>query len=302
MSDQVPASRDFIDACVAASFPDGRARIADASPIPLGLNELWRLRVEVDNSPHDLVLRRYGHTITWHDDDDRRKPEREARAIEHARAHGVPAPRLFGYGHDWTLVEAVRGHRLLDGNWSADERVRVVRSLAGVLATLHAAPPPDGPFPRATTPAAIAIARRRANASGDARLIAAAARLRPFDEDVPVFVHGDANLSNVLFDDEMRVAGLIDWEDAAIADRRLDVATACWFLLARASELAGPFVAAYEAASGRQLVDLQRWVAFASVGAWAVAEALRATGRPLKMFTTDADQREAERRLDEAGF
>ncbi len=263
---------------------------------------MWRLRVEHGGTQPDLVLRRYRHSITWHADDDRQKAEREARAIEHAQAHGVPAPRLYGHGPDWTLVDAVRGHRLLDGDWTAAERVRAMRSLAGVLATLHATPLPDGPFPRATTAAAISVARDRATASGEARLIAAVARLRPLDEEAPVFIHGDPNLSNVLFDDDMRVAGLIDWEDAAIADRRLDIATACWFMLARAPELTDAFVAAYEAASGRPLTGMRQWIAFATVRAWAVSAALRATGRPLKMFTTDADQSEAERRLDEAGF
>ncbi len=302
MSDVPAEASDFIKACVAAAFPGGRGRIVEAAPIPLGLNELWRLRIEHDGAQLDLVLRRYRHSITWHAGEDRQKADREARAIEHVLAHGIPAPRLYGHGPDWTLVEAVPGHRLLDGDWTAAERVRAVRSLAGVLATLHAAPLPDGPFPRATTPAAIAIARGRAAASGDPRLIAAVARLRALDDETPVFVHGDPNLSNVLFDDDMRVAGLIDWEDAAVADRRLDIATTCWFMLRLAPELTDAFVAAYEAASGRRLVDLRRWIAFATVRAWAVSAALRATGRPLKMFTTDADQSEAERRLDEAGF
>ncbi len=302
MSDAATDDRGYIEACVAAASPDGRARLVDASPIPLGLNDLWRLRVDDGGTRHDLVLRRYDHTITWHADDDRSKADGEARALEHARARGVPAPRLYGYGTDWTLVEAVHGHRLLDGDWSAEARVRAVQSLAGVVAMLHAVPLPEGPFPRATSAAAIAVTRERAAASGSMRLIAAAGRLRQLDEVAPVFVHGDPNLSNVLFDDEMRVAGLIDWEDAAIADRRLDVATACWFMLARAPELVGPFVAAYEAASGRALVEMPRWIAFATVRAWAVVEALRATGRPLMMFASDADQGEAERRLDAAGF
>jgi aminoglycoside phosphotransferase (APT) family kinase protein len=292
----------FIEACVAAAFGDGRARVADSSPIPLGLNDLWRLRVAGDDASLDLVLRRYRHWITWHTDDNHAKAEREARALEHAYRQGVPAPRLHGHGADWTLVAAVRGNRLLDGNWTADERVRAVQSLAGVLAMLHAAPPTDGPFPPVTTASAIAVARERAGASGDARLLAAVARLRPLDEEPPALVHGDPNLSNVLFDDELRVAGLIDWEDAAIADYRFDIATACWFLLARAPELTDPFVAAYEAARGRRVADLQRWIAFATVRAWAVSASLRATGAPLAIFTSDADQREAERRLDEADF
>lgn len=301
----VPANRDereFIDACVAAAFPGSRTLVTHATVIPLGLNELWRLRVDGDDAPLDLVLRRYRHTITWHADDDRRKAEREATAIAHARARGVPAPRLYGYGRDWTLVEAVHGHRLLDGDWSAEERVRAVQSLAGALAMLHAAPPTDGPFPPVTTASAIAVAHDRAAASGDARLLAAVARLRPLDEEPPVLDHGDPNLSNVLFDDEMRVAGLIDWEDAAIADYRFDIATACWFLLARAPELTDPFVAAYEAASGRRVDCLRQWIAFTTVRAWAVSDSLRATGAPLAIFTSDADQREAERRLDEADF
>ena len=295
-------AHDFIEACVVAAFGDGRANVVDSSPVPLGLNDLWRLRVDVDDSPIDLVLRRYRHAITWHADDDRRKAEREAIAIAHARAYGVPVPRLYGHGRDWTLVEAVRGHRLLDGDSSSEERERAVRSLAAALATLHVAPLPGGPFPRATSEAAIAITRQRAAASGNERLIAAAARLRSLDEEAPVLVHGDPNLSNALFDDEMRVAGLIDWEDAATADYRFDIATACWFLLARAPELVDPFIGAYDAASGRRVAQLPRWIALATVRAWAVAEALRAIGHPLKMFTSESEMTAAERRLDEAGF
>jgi len=301
MSSDTSDARGFIDACLSAAFP-GRARLIDVSPIPLGLNDLWRLLVEVDGEPLDLVLRRYRHSITWHTDDDHQKAEREALAVEHARAQGLPVPRLYGHGPSWTLVEAVHGHRLLDGDWSAEQRADAVRSLADVLATLHAMPTPDGAFPHATTAVAIATARDRATASGDARLVAAVARLRPLDEAPPVFVHGDPNFSNVLFDDEMRVAGLIDWEDAAIADRRFDIATACWFLRRRAPELADALVLAYGAASGQPVADLKRWIAFATVRAWAVSAALRAAGAPLKLFTTEKDQSEAERRLGEAGF
>jgi ubiquinone/menaquinone biosynthesis C-methylase UbiE len=101
-------------------------------------------------------------------------------------------------------------------------------------------------------------------------------RVRPLPEEPPVFVHGDPNLGNVLFGDDMAVAGVIDWEDAAIADRRFDVATGYWFLLLRAPDVAGDFIAAYEAASGRPVRDLRQWLAFQTVRAWAVGGMLRA--------------------------
>ena len=295
-------SRAFIDACERAAFPGGRARLLSVEPIPLGLNDLWRLRIEHDGAEHDLVLRRYKHGITWHADDDRLKAEREARGIEHVRANGLPAPRLFGHGPGWTLVDAVDGHRLLDGAFSHDERVHAVRALAGVLAALHRLPLPDGPFPRISTVDALATLRTRAAVADDARLSAAVARLRPLPEDTPVFVHGDPNLSNVLFDDDLAVAGLIDWEDAAIGDFRFDVATALWFLRLRAPDLAAAFIEAYESASGRRVADMPQWLAFATVRAWAVSTALRTFVPTLKLFSTDAEKDAAERRLDEAGL
>jgi aminoglycoside phosphotransferase (APT) family kinase protein len=295
-------TRAFIETCLGEAFPGRRAHLLGVEPIPLGLNDLWRLRIDDRGVWRDIVLRRYRHSITWHADDDRLKAEREGRSIGHARAHELPVPQLFGHGADWTLVDAVDGHRLLDGAFKHDQRVRAVEALASVLAALHRLPLPDGPFPRVSIAAAIETLRRRAVASGDARLSASVARLRALPEDAPVFVHGDPNLSNVLFDDDFGVAGLIDWEDAAIGDYRFDIATALWFLRLRAPELAVPFIDAYELAVGRRVANLPQWMAFQTLRAWAVSAALRASGVTLTLFTTDEEKAAAEIRLHEAGF
>jgi aminoglycoside phosphotransferase (APT) family kinase protein len=296
------ATTDFIQGCVAASFAGGGARVIDAAEIPLGFNALWRLRVGHDGASLDLVLRRYTHWLTWHASDDREKAAREAAAIEHARAHGLPVPALYGHGPDWTLVAHVDGRRLLPLDPGAVLDARPARSLAALLARLHNLPLPEGPFPRVSTATALRTIRERAASAGDARLSAAAARLRPLDDGPPVFVHGDPHPGNALFDDDFGVAGVIDWEDAAIADRRFDVAMAYWWMLERTPSIAGEFIAAYEAASGGPVRDLPRWLAFATVRAWAVAAALRAAGHALALFSTEEEVAEAERRLSAAAW
>ncbi len=291
----------FVEECVRAAFAGG-AHVLSVGAIPLGLNELWRVRIEHEGVERDLVLRRYRHWLTWHASDDRLKAEREARALTHVRAYGLPAPAICGHGPDWTLVERVAGTRLAAQEPGAAVDARAVRSLAGVLARLHRLPPPDGPFPRATVAGELLTLRAWAASLGDARLAAAIERVRPLPEEPPVFVHGDPNLGNVLFDDDMAVAGIVNWEDAAIADRRFNVATGYWFLLLRAPDVAGEFIAAYEAASGRPVRDLPQWLAFQTVRAWAVGGMLRVAGRDVALFSTDDEKAEAERRLDVAGF
>jgi aminoglycoside phosphotransferase (APT) family kinase protein len=270
--------------------------------MPPALNELWRLHVRHENVLLDLVLRRYRHGVTWHADGDTQQPEREAQALEHARTRGIPAPRLYGHGKDWTLVEHVPGGILVPRRQAAEVEPRAVRSLAGALARLHRLPIPEGPFPRVTTSDAIATIRARAEAAHDDRLARLAERLRPIAEEPPVFVHGDANLGNVLFDDNLNVVALIDWEDSAIADYRFDVVTAHRYLLRRCPAVAPDFIAAYEEASGAPVRDLPQWSALHSLRARAVADALRDVQPDLGVTNTDQDYAEGERLLGAAGW
>jgi aminoglycoside phosphotransferase (APT) family kinase protein len=293
---------DFIMDAVEAALPGYRTRVLTAEAMPAALNELWRLHVRHDNVLLDLVLRRYRHGVTWHADGDTQQPEREARALEHAREHGIPVPKLYGYGKDWTLAEHVNGRILVPRRQAAEVDPRAVRSLAAVLAQLHRLPVPDGPFPRVTTPDAIATIRARADAAHDDRLARLAARLRRLDEGPPVFVHGDANLGNVLFDDDLNVAALIDWEDCAIADYRFDVVTTHRFLMRRCPAVAPHFIAAYEEASGAPVRHLAQWGALHALRARAVADALRDVQPALGVTNTDQDYTEAEELLAAAGW
>jgi aminoglycoside phosphotransferase (APT) family kinase protein len=295
-------TNDFIMDAVEAALPGYRTRVLTAEPMPPALNELWRLHVRHDNVLLDLVLRRYRHGVTWHADGDTQQPEREARALEHARAHGIPAPKLYGHGKDWTLVEHVAGRILVPRRQAADIDPRAVHSLAGVLARLHRLPLPDGPFPRATTPDAIRTIRARAEAAHDERLARLAARLQAMDEGPAVFVHGDANLGNVLFDDDFSVVALIDWEDSVIADYRFDVVTTHRYLMRRCPAVAPAFIDAYEEVSGAPVRDLAQWSALHSLRARAVADALRDVQPDLGVTNTDQDYAEAEELLVAAGW
>jgi aminoglycoside phosphotransferase (APT) family kinase protein len=117
-----------------------------------------------------------------------------------------------------------------------------------------------------------------------------------------VFVHGDANLGNVLFDPDLNVAALIDWEDAAIADYRFDVVTTHRFLMRRCPAVAPDFIAAYEEAAGAPVCDLPQWSALHSLRARAVADALRDVQPELMVVNTDEDYAEAQELLTAAGW
>lgn len=299
---QTSDANDFIMDAVEAALPGYRTRVLTAEAMPPALNELWRLHVRHDNLLLDLVLRRYRHGVTWHADGDTQQPEREARALEHARAHGIPVPKLYGHGKDWTLVEHVAGRILVPRRQAAAVEPRAVRALARVLANLHRLPLPEGPFPHSTTDGAIETIRTRAAAAGDDRLARLAARLRPIDEGPAVFVHGDANLGNVLFDDALGVRALIDWEDSAVADYRFDVVTAHRFLMRRCPTVAPDFIAAYEEAAGAPVRDLPQWSALHSLRARAVADALRDVQPELGVTNTVQDYAEAEELLAAAGW
>lgn len=300
---------EFVSACLREAFgpeavPDYVERIA------AGRHDLWRMQMTVERERLRLVLRRFTHPFTWHSSHDgvSVKAEREYAALAHVAPAGLPAPAPRAHGPDWTLVDEIAGHDLTSSPVNHDAHIAAARSLATVLARLHALPVPDGPFPRVTTESTIATLREWARTLGYQRLQQAVSRLRPLAEISPVLVHGDPHYHNMLFDDEYRVAGLFDWEDAAIADYRFDAAIAVWFLrrhLERGQAVAESepcFVEAYEAASGRRIDDLAQWLAFNNIRSWAVADMMRAAGYAMRSFRTDEEKTAAERALTETGF
>ena len=102
---------------------------------------------------------------------------------------------------------------------------------------------------------------------------------RPSEEPEPVLLWGDVRLGNVIFDDDRRVAAVLDWEMAGLGPPEHDVA---WWrtLEATQDELFGRRVdgfpqpseslARYEAAVGRSMCDLGWYEVFALVRSSAV--------------------------------
>ena len=90
----------------------------------------------------------------------------------------------------------------------------------------------------------------------------------------PVFLHGDFHDGNVLVDpDSGDVTAVIDWEEAAYGDPRLDLCVMERVLRRSFNGAGQAFLAAYEEASGIAPGNLKLWeelcgVRSKIVGAW----------------------------------
>ncbi len=76
--------------------------------------------------------------------------------------------------------------------------------------------------------------------------------------DDTVFCHGDYCLPNVLVDPGGRAVGAIDWSDGGYADRRWDLATACWTIMfnLHSRDYIQPFYEGYGYAGPPEDLDL----------------------------------------------
>ncbi|MEK7425650.1 MAG: aminoglycoside phosphotransferase family protein [Actinomycetota bacterium] len=156
---------------------------------------------------------------------------REDGLSEYLLRHGYPAAETLWRGE---LAESNPAlvQRRLPGRPAieilASSRLRtVVRDLAVLQARLHAVPSAGCPLGTVSTAGYLEtdLARRRArlHMSGDdevwAWLQLTAAQ---FDTDERVVCHGDFHPLNALVDDDGSI-GIVDWTDAVLADRHLDV-------------------------------------------------------------------------------
>jgi hypothetical protein len=99
-----------------------------------------------------------------------------------------------------------------------------------------------------------------------------AQRLSVLQERPPAFVHGDFHPGNVLTDGQ-RVTAILDWEEAALGDPRIDVAIMTGALREDSPDLADRFLAAYQEHVGFPLKPIDLWWELADlrnriVGAW----------------------------------
>ena len=153
------------------------------------------------------VLRRY------RDGRDAAAVDREAQAMTHARAHGVPVPEVFDVTGSDIVMERATGPTMLDvlarRPWTLRRQARL---LARLHATVHQAPALPG------------------------------LRARGGDEDLDsqVLLHGDLHPMNVILTSAGPV--IIDWEGAARGAAMYDAAWT-WVIIAT-SEVPGTGLAA----------------------------------------------------------
>lgn len=125
------------------------------------------------------------------------RARRAAAALGQAGAFDLPVPTVLGIdGAELAMAELAAttdGAELL-----ATHPATVLRAVGVFARALHSLPPPmDWPLP-ATSPAA--------------------------------FLHGDLCPVNLLFDDQARFVGVVDWEDSHMGDHVVDLAWSEWIV------------------------------------------------------------------------
>lgn len=227
-----------------------RARVLRSSRLVGGLTaDMDRLTVRNGSEVFDVVLRRWSGENTWASG----LVERESAGLRAVAGAGIPAPHLLGMdapgeeaGTPSLVMSALPGQPLLAPYGLRD----YVGQMADVLARIHgvsAALDPTDPHPfRSDTvedwidDAGLARAAVAAGSETD----------RNFQ---PVFVHGDYQQFNVLWDGH-RISGVVDWTYTGCGQREVDVGH-CRLALAVlfSADMAEQFLDRYEEHSGTRV-------------------------------------------------
>jgi len=165
----------------------------------------------------------------------------EAAVLEALAGRGVPAPRLLGQWRDrnispypFTAVSRLPGQTWSTWEDSAtlDQVVDVLTSLGQAIAAWHRLDVRTLPrrlrarrspglaefrklFDRDSLQEAALAATQRL-ALPEKRATDWLIELEPVRRMAPVFVHGDVNEGQILVGDQLRVAGILDWETAGV--------------------------------------------------------------------------------------
>ncbi|MES2460715.1 MAG: aminoglycoside phosphotransferase family protein [Armatimonadota bacterium] len=226
-----------------------------------------------------VFLRVYQGFMSWWTLATPDLPQREQTAWRVAARAGIPVPDTL-----WTveLPEiAAAVQRLSPGQAVAALPMTdaLEASLGQMLARLHRAQVETvdlGHLPDIRLAALFPRLLAWAEEADATELLESAKRLqKQFGEEIveqpPVFLHGDFHRGNVLADGD-EVTAVIDWEEAAYGDPRLDICV-MEMVLRRRADGGKVFVAAYEAASGLAAGPLKPWEELCEVrnrivGAW----------------------------------
>jgi len=243
---------------------------------------VWENDSVVQHEP--LIVRRYVSTISWWRADDLGKAQREVTITKWLSEQGFPVPKAYGREFN-ALGDLVVFSRVPGADWSQSgmpfrEVIEfLVVPFAQLLAKLHSYPMSDDVrtvTPVVTLPIALANLNALAVRMKHHGLMGMAERIMKLAFEVPetdpVLLHGDYHFSNALLH-EGRIAGIVDWEYAALGDPRWDVSSAYMQLVDfAAANAADTFLQAYLEASGRQFEGPPLYNVVSSLQQWAISE------------------------------
>lgn len=300
-----PDERARLEAWLARTLDARSVRIGAARRLSGGaIQDNVGLELEVEGGPragrHALVLRRDAPSTVAVS----RSRLEEFALLEAAHRAGVPVPEPWCacgdpavLGKPFYLMARVegeaRGARLVKDPAVAARGPELAAELGRALARIHGLRPPLPDLPFLEIPAeplAVRIAELRGHLDrlgepqpvlewGLRRL----ERARPGSGEITL-VHADFRTGNLMLR-EGRLVAVLDWEFACLSDPLEDLGwmlAKCWRFGAVERECGGlgprePFLAAYEAASGRR-VDRRavRWFELLATLRWAVVALLQA--------------------------
>ena len=226
---------------------------------------------------HELqcVVRTYSAKFTLWPPYDMDMASLVVNSLQSLAQQDFPAPRLLTHG------DYLPGAPALLSAWAAGRSIRwplkqqQIKGIAQTLAQLHACRPAASlPVYKATSLLHTFDQQLQQLDCAPARKVWQ--RLQGLDQDERlVWVHGDAHPGNFLQDANGDIT-LIDWDEAGVADYRVDVAN-MWGLLSghTGKEAADWFISCYEQASGTQVGPLGGWWLLLNLRDWLAVEHLK---------------------------
>lgn len=217
------------------------------------------------NATAEVFVRRYRGYMSWWTLETPDLPRRERTACRVASRAGVPVPKILHTFESPEEAVTVLRREPGDSNWTPPTP-EMAADLAETLARLHAAPVADedrAHLPDVSLAALLPRFARWAEEAENAPLRgdvdALAERFTGVAERPVGLIHGDFHPGNVLSDGR-RVTAVIDWEEAALGDPRIDVALMEAMLRRHSADLAGHFLRRYQERAGYPLGPLPLWM------------------------------------------
>ena len=267
-------------AALAGRLAGSDVKLTEAQRLSGGASmETWAFGFEGEGGPESLILRRRSAPF---DEETARSVSlaTEAKLIQATGANGARVPRVRhicddtdGLGEAYVMVRV--GGETLGRKITSDPRFDAVRpglarQCGEVLVPIHATPPPAG-LKLKTVDGLVELDRYEEvyRATGAERPILELAfqyLRRHIPEPVePVLLHGDFRNGNIMFDPQVGVAAVLDWELAHIGDPAEDMGWICTnsWRFGRPDRPVGGFgdyadlLAGYAAAGGRP-IELSR--------------------------------------------